>query len=71
MDSRYKHKAYIDISRVENLVFVFEFVFSAVAASPLSETSRFSIRDRWFDIENINVEPHTLISIIIIYILYR
>ena len=67
LDSRDKHKAYIDISRVENLVFVFEFVFSAVSASPLSGTSRFSIRNRWFKIENINVEHQTLMSMIIIY----
>ena len=66
LDSRDKHRADIDISRVENLVFVFEFVFSAVAASPLSGTSRFSIRNRWFETENINVEHQTLMSMIII-----
>ena len=50
LDSRDKHRADFDISRLENSVFVFEFVLSSVDASPFSGTSGFYIRDRWFDI---------------------
>ena len=50
-----------------NSVSVFEILLSDVADVPLSRTSRFSRRDRWIDIENINVEPQPLMSIILIH----
>ena len=71
MDSNDKHRADVDISSVENLLFVLGFAFSDVATSPLYGASRFTRKDKWVYFENINVEPKPLMSMILIHNIWK
>ena len=67
LHSRGNHRVDVDISSVENPVFLFDFVFSDVSTYQLSGTFRFFRRYRWLDIEDINMGLQLLMSMILIH----